>query len=635
VVSTNHTYTQNADFDEGTLVSLNHDAPNQNQLQLNTTSGTFPFIWVAMSVRCTIAKINTSTGAILGEYRTVADGVSCAQSSRTTVGIDGSVWVGHRGLGGVTHVGLAELNQCLDRNGNGTIETSTGYGDVKPWTGGAPSPVANAEDECILHHVNTDALGFGDTRHMSIDASNNLWVGSFSGLRGFVRVNGATGNVETAVKATSCGGYGGLIDENGVIWSSTGGSASLLRWDPNAPDAAGVNPRCLVVPVYGLAIDQNGWVWANEFGPNVRKVSPDGNTVLGPFPNGMHLASGISQGLAVDANGDVWVSSGLFCGGNCPIGHLKNDGTFVGNVANPSGIGSTGVSIDADGKVWSANLSSNTATRIDPTQGAIGGAGTRIGAVDLVVSFPAGPGGRPLPSPYNYSDMTGAQLFGSTAPQGSWTITQDGGAVGKAWDAISWNGEPQGDVPSGASIVVEARAADSEAGLGAQSFTPVSNGGASSLAGRFIQVRVTLKAAPSGDSPVLSDLTIKAEGVVQSGDACGPFCFQPPTPNVPQHTHGNPFDGTKLVTLLICELNGSNCVPGPYRAGFLSHVGSNRIAVDAPGGYYWVKFRANRYGFDPTKQHRLRVYWNGAEHGHHDTLMPGTGTVEIRFRIES
>src|SRR5688500_16832562 len=149
VPGTDVLYTTDADFDQGTLVNVNHDSPNSNQLQLNTTSGTFPFIWVALSQRCTIAKVNTQTGAILGEYRTVADGAPCYESSRTTVGIDGSVWVGHRGPGGVTHVGLVELNQCIDRNNNGTIETSTAYADVKPWSG-AVSNLANAQDECIL-----------------------------------------------------------------------------------------------------------------------------------------------------------------------------------------------------------------------------------------------------------------------------------------------------------------------------------------------------------------------------------------------------------------------------------------------------------------------------------------------------
>ncbi len=500
------TFTLDADFDEGTLVNVNHNAPNNNQLQLNTSSGTFPFIWVALSQRCTIAKVDTRTGAILGEYRTIADNVGCSESSRTTVAIDGSVWVGHRGSGGVTHVGLAELNQCFDRNGNGTIETSTGYGDVMPWPGVAPSNVATAADECILHHADTDALSFGDTRHMSIDASNNLWVGSYVSRR-FVRVNGATGAIDAASLKTgfSCGGYGGLIDNAGVIWSANGGGTGLLRWDPSAPDVAGVNPRCINVPVYGLAIDPAGWLWVNEFGANVRKVSPDGTTILGPFSNGSSTGS---QGLAVDGNGDVWISSSLNCGGaGCTIGHLKNDGTFVGNVPNPTGAGSTGISVDADGKIWSANRSANTATRIDPTLGPLGADGvTPVGQVDLTVNFPSTPG-RPLPFPYNYSDMTGAQLFNSTAPQGSWTVTLDGTDPGKMWSLISWNASTLG----GSSLVVEARAADTQAGLGAETYMAVSNGGSPGVMGRFIQVRTTLLAASDGTSPVLFDLTVSAQ----------------------------------------------------------------------------------------------------------------------------
>src|SRR5688572_23709615 len=185
---TNVLYTTDADFDQGTLVNVNHGAPNNNQLQLNTTSGTFPFIWVALSRRCTIAKINTQTGAILGEYRTISDSTGCNESSRTTVALDGSVWVGHRGPGGVTHVGLVELNQCIDRNGNNTIETSTGYGDVKAWPG-VNTVESAAQDECILNHINTHLAPYlmGDSRHMSIDANNKLWVGDRNGGSKFIR----------------------------------------------------------------------------------------------------------------------------------------------------------------------------------------------------------------------------------------------------------------------------------------------------------------------------------------------------------------------------------------------------------------------------------------------------------------
>jgi len=101
-----------------------------------------------------------------------------------------------------------------------------------------------------------------------------------------------------------------------------------VRWDPNAPDSA-TNPRCISLPisVYGVAIDQDGWIWASEFGNRVVKVSPDGNTIEGPFVDESTTGA---QGLAVDAVGDVWVSSSLSCGGGCIVSHFKNDGTFVG-----------------------------------------------------------------------------------------------------------------------------------------------------------------------------------------------------------------------------------------------------------------------------------------------------------------
>ena len=526
-------YTFDQDFDKGTLVNVNHEKV-RDQLQLNDETSTFPFVWIALSARCTIAKINTDTGEILGEYSTISDEYTsnrgddrlggnggnrreCRQSSRTTVGLDGSVWVGHRGPGGATHVGLAELNQCIDRNGNGTIETSTGYGDVKPWPGQIPV-AEEAEDECIIHHVDTDAapINFSDTRHMSIDADNNLWIGTFGGSR-FIEVDGTTGEVISEEAADlDCGGYGGVIDGNGVIWSANGGSPGLLRWDPDAPESDS-NPRCITqnaagqsFGVYGVAVDSNGFIWITTFGQDIYKISPDGNTVQGPFKH--NNPTGSAQGLAVAPNGDVWVGSALSCSSDaqgeddpCTVSHLKNDGTFVGLVRNPTGDGSTGVAVDANGKVWTANINANTATRIDPGAGAIGADGaTRIGAVDLTVDFPAGPGDLPLPNPYNYSDMTGSQLLANTAPQGSWTVTQDGGSAGFRWGFADWTQQ----VPAGSQVLVEVRAADTEAGLGSAAFVPVGDNQRFDVTGRFLQVRVTLRPGEGGVSPVLEDIRV-------------------------------------------------------------------------------------------------------------------------------
>jgi protocatechuate 3,4-dioxygenase beta subunit len=106
--------------------------------------------------------------------------------------------------------------------------------------------------------------------------------------------------------------------------------------------------------------------------------------------------------------------------------------------------------------------------------------------------------------------MTGAQLFNSTAPQGSWTVVQDSGGAATEWGTVTWNTEAEGSVPPGTAITVEARAADTEAGLGAQPYVVVSNGVEFALFGRFIQVRATLEADDDGNSPVLSDIRIQA-----------------------------------------------------------------------------------------------------------------------------
>ena len=58
-------YSTDADFDLGLLINVNHNAPNSNQLQLNNAVTPLPFIWIPLSGRGTIAKVNTQTGQIL------------------------------------------------------------------------------------------------------------------------------------------------------------------------------------------------------------------------------------------------------------------------------------------------------------------------------------------------------------------------------------------------------------------------------------------------------------------------------------------------------------------------------------------------------------------------------------------
>lgn len=469
---------------------------DDGEVRLSEETKAFPFIWVALSARGTIAKVDTVTGEVLGEYRSAPTSVtSSPDPSRTTVGKDGSVWSGNRQLAAVVHVGVVETGQCVDRNGNGTIDTSSGYGDVKPWFGGG---AAGAADECILHYVPTYG---GDARHVSVDADGYIWVGNYMGSpHRFHRIDPSTGAI-TRTQDAPCGGYGGLVDRDGVIWSASPSQYQILRWDPDA----GI-PGCVSVPNYGLAEDSGGNIWASNYGydTNVRKLSPAGS-LLGVYS--LHRYMPYAQGLAVSqdsaGNDHVWVSSSL-AGGSNVISHLLGDGTWVGNVTGV-GAGSTGVAVDAAGKIWTANLESSNATRIDPEAGPVSTTvpSMRIGAFDKMVAFGSTTGMGPG-YPYNYSDMTGSSLRGAP-DSGTWNAVYDSGTAGAEWGTVTWTAQ----VPAGANLSVKVATSDDPAAFGPG--VDVQNGTAFAQAGRYVKVSVVLGRAPGGDSagsPVLEELTL-------------------------------------------------------------------------------------------------------------------------------
>jgi len=328
-------YTANADFDEGRLINVVHDP--SDQLQLDSRARAFNFIWVAVSSKGTIVKIETETGRVLGEYRTAPEGQP-TDPSRTTVDLNGNVWTANRAGNSAVHVGLAENNQCVDRNGNGRIDTSTGLGDVKRWPNGGGADtnggVATAEDECLIHYVRVSSSG---TRHISVTKENDVWV-SGTGNRTFDLIDGRTGQIKRTEGPVGYGGYGGLIDRNGVIWSAR----PLLRWDTSKPLSGpnGGNWLGYSHGSYGLCIDSHGNVWDTNLGSSVRKYAPDG-TLLGAF----NVTGSSTRGCAVDRQDHVWIAHS---GGNT-VAHVKNDGTWVGNVT--VGSAPMGISVDAGGKV--------------------------------------------------------------------------------------------------------------------------------------------------------------------------------------------------------------------------------------------------------------------------------------------
>ena len=319
-------YTTDADFNQGTLVSVNHDAPLNDQLQLDSITKPFPFINVAASGRGTVVRANTETGEIIGEYRTAPEGRGL-NPSRTTVDLFGNVWTANRNevgeIDGVLHGAVVKIglivggtrvdssgspdsaggylappfgySTCIDRNGDNLIRTSQGLGNILTWPditdgiGGADGLVDDADDECILIYQRLPDAE--QARHVSVDADNNVWVGGYPfEQRRFYKLDGATGAILDSFDSRNigCGGYGGLIDGNGILWSVGG---PLLRYDPATKSGS-----CIHEYGYGLGIDTNGYIWMSLWDGGIVKIAPDGTIVPG-FPKPTYPPSMMTTSL--------------------------------------------------------------------------------------------------------------------------------------------------------------------------------------------------------------------------------------------------------------------------------------------------------------------------------------------------
>jgi RHS repeat-associated protein len=492
------TFTTNADFAEGQLTNVDTSVPDQ--IQLGEQFQMKNVIWVANSTKGTVMKINTEVKqddpdhGVLGEYWTSPQGQP-RNPSRTTVDLNGCVWVSNRDGHSLTHIVTPESGLWVDRNGNGICDTSTGLNDLRAWsntdgkdTGG---DVSTCEDECVIHYTLVHSWG---TRHVSVNSDNNVWVSGCETTLGPIRLfdllDGSTGAIIRSEPSVGYGGYGGLIDKNGVIWSAN----PLLRWDtakpltgPNGGNWIGY-PQSYDGESYGLGIDPWGYIWNTALKGNIiRKYAPDGKLV-DTYQHGADAA----QGCVVDKNGDVWVANSS----SPTVGHLKNDGTFIGNVA--VGNTPTGVAVDAKGKVWVTNRYGHTVMRIDPKGGPLGADGVTLsGSVD----FRSPDFGGEL---YNYSDMTGSTLYGKPT-RGQWNVIYDSGLENAQWGKITWNASVIND---GKLLVSVAISAD---GKTFGSDVPIaSSPDFSAPAGRYLKVTVNFVRATTGESPVLYDLSVGA-----------------------------------------------------------------------------------------------------------------------------
>lgn len=356
----------------------------------------FSIIWVSNTGEGTMSKIDTFTGTELARYRT---GDGNESPSRTSVNLRGDVVVGNRN-GSVAKF-ATRLEDCIDRNNNGTIETSSGPDDVLDWQ----------QDECwIWYHDVEFAGGNGGPRAIAWDSGENyledpcnpgqarVWVGWRNQPNDEVlirRLRGDTGEIDNEVLIPDWDGnwghgtYGGATDAQGNFWGlGTLGTIvkvdavtfQYTRWD---------NPENNVV--YGIALDAQGNPWLAGWNGELWKFDVATETFIDMGASGGSRL----RGLAIDSNGMAWAAANNPCG--LAQYDIVNEQSvqFIAleNCSEP-----VGVSIDAEDYVWVVDRGADRAYKVHPQTYDY----TQV--LDLV-------------DPYTYSDMTGAGLELVVVPQ--------------------------------------------------------------------------------------------------------------------------------------------------------------------------------------------------------------------------
>jgi hypothetical protein len=485
-------YTTDADFELGTLNSVNHDAPNSNQLQLNAIGDTFPLLWVANAGEDTMSRINTDGNSgngceearyltSYGDPNALANhgAFSGPAPSRTAVDTTGNVYVANRNFsGGQPELLKIAVEGGVDRNGNGVIDTSSDTnGDCSISADEMLAVVDDGDgvldiddflDERVIW-ISPFASNGNLGRSLCLDVNGNLWAGTYIG-RDYYKFNQAgvqlAGPISTGITS-----YGCAVDADGTLWGASLGS-SLVELNTNT-ETHTINRT--LQGNYGIALG-NERVY---LGSTLHAFNPATNTT--------QLSVAFSgTGVAVDGDGAVWF-------GTPTLRKFTSDasGDLITTPAcSVSTQGGRGPIVGKGGRIWTINTSFNSVSQYDSD-------------CNFISTVPVGR------TPYTYSDATGFGARNQTDPTGIWTIINDGGDTGTEWDSMAWNTEAQGSVPVGASITVEARSADLEASLGLEAYVPISNGGVGlGLIGKFIQVRITLRPNLADESPVLSDLEI-------------------------------------------------------------------------------------------------------------------------------
>ena len=354
------------------------------------------FIWISSFNLNEMSKIDTLTMTELARYKT---GPGNQNPSRTAVSADGRfVVVNNRDSGRSTMVAANEAD-CVDKNGNGTIDTSQNKNNI----------LAFGADECVRWSVVLPFAGNHQSGPRGVTwtpgewsydeckyVEPKVWVGYLAAgnVAHFARIDGETGVVEETLLAPGWKGqlgygpYGAALDPQFRPWFSSLRSEFIrVNTDQDPITLTRIDPPAFVQS-YGFTIDRDGDAWFGGWDGPVT-VYDQKNQTFTAVPG----TSGAHRGVAADEN-FVWAAHN----GPCQLIQVdrKARTLVMKHVTNPCST-AIGLSIDVEKKVWLVDQ---------------GGFAWKF-APDNV---PAMMKVDVLGSHYVYSDMTGGQLL-SILPQ--------------------------------------------------------------------------------------------------------------------------------------------------------------------------------------------------------------------------
>ncbi len=477
-------------FDVGNAHGVNINKKGYLYLDSKKSNINLNHIWIAGTGSKVVSKLNTKTGQEEARFH------ACNSASRTSVDLNGDVWVGCRSGGQVMKI-INDHKFCVDKNGNGVIDTSkdlNGNGtiqsnEMKPY----------GQDECVRFIVRPDNSE-NTIRAAGVDKDNHAWVGGWN-RRYLWRLNPNAGNVVSSINI-GCNPYGLVIDQKGIIWVSGRGCSSLVRVDPKTKAIKKVGHH--KGSPYGINVDMFGNIWIANTNQYTSRYEPK----TGKWNGVAHQMR--SRGVATSNDGHVYVALDM----TSQIAMI-NAVTLntVSHISLGGGRYPVGIAVDYDGYVWAINQSKSSASKVDPKKKQILG------------EYPVGK------SPYTYSDMTGYTLNNYTAPKGNFThvfgFSGWGGTVAESKTTTIWEMiNVEATIPPKAHIKIRYKVGNTLKELQTKPWSkdlgpfppqqfPINlKAGGKKVEGRFLKIELFMQAGDNKLSPLVKALAAKGKQVV-------------------------------------------------------------------------------------------------------------------------